>query len=112
MKEKKTLVKAFAPKYRKATKKQKQHLLEEFVQLTGYHRKYAAYLLSHHDQRLRLNSQTTLVLDACQPTKRQRPSVYDQGVQTALKTLWHLMDHPCGKRRVAMIPFWLPQLER
>lgn len=111
MKDKKTLVKAFAPRYRKATKKQKQTMLNEFVQITGYHRTYAAYLLNQHGKRLRLNSQTTLVLDACPKIKRQRPAVYDPPVQTALKTLWKWMDHPCGKRMVAMIPLWLPRLE-
>ncbi len=35
------LVTAIAPRYKEATKKEKQKILDEFTAATGYHRKYA-----------------------------------------------------------------------
>ena len=45
MKEKKSLTRKIAPRYRKANKKEKGRILNEFVQTTGYTRKYASWIL-------------------------------------------------------------------
>lgn len=41
MREKKSVTKEFIMRYQKATKKEKHAILNEFVFLTQYHRKYA-----------------------------------------------------------------------
>ncbi|HEY4389105.1 MAG TPA: hypothetical protein VGN34_32055 [Ktedonobacteraceae bacterium] len=38
------------PQYRTASSAQKRELLDTFTQITGYHRKYAMWLLNHMDQ--------------------------------------------------------------
>ncbi|MCR9144593.1 MAG: ISNCY family transposase, partial [bacterium] len=45
MNERRTLAKVFAEKYRRARKKDKGILLDEFVELTGYNRSYATRAL-------------------------------------------------------------------
>ena len=45
MRERHTIVRELAPRFRKATKKQRGQILNEFVKLTGYTRCYAAYVL-------------------------------------------------------------------
>jgi hypothetical protein len=44
---KKALTGELAPQYRKAGKKEKSKMLDEFVRHTGYNRKYALHLLTH-----------------------------------------------------------------
>ena len=46
MKEKQAVTREYRPRYKKATKKEKKALLDEFTRLTGYHRKSAVRLLS------------------------------------------------------------------
>ena len=45
MKEKKSVTREYQSRYLKMSKKQKHALLDEFLQLTGYHRKYAIRIL-------------------------------------------------------------------
>jgi hypothetical protein len=45
MKEKQVLTREYAPRYRKANRKTKSGILDEYVRLTGYHRKYGMALL-------------------------------------------------------------------
>lgn len=54
MNERRSVVKAMAPRYRKAGKKDKGRLLDELVALTGYHRCYAIGLLRGHGRRHQL----------------------------------------------------------
>jgi hypothetical protein len=43
---KKALTGELAPQYRKAGKKEKSKMLDEFIRHTGYNRKYALHLLT------------------------------------------------------------------
>ena len=45
MRERHAIVRELAPRFRKATKKQRGQILNEFVELTGYTRCYAAFVL-------------------------------------------------------------------
>jgi hypothetical protein len=45
MKEKKAVTREYKPRYQKVSKKEKKALLDEFIKLTGYHRKSAIRLL-------------------------------------------------------------------
>jgi len=48
MKERRTVTKAVSPQYRRASKKSKSDILNQFVESTGYNRVYAAYMLRGH----------------------------------------------------------------
>ena len=47
------IVRSLAKQYRRAAKKDKGRLLDEFIRLTGYNRVYAAVLLSHPPKKRR-----------------------------------------------------------
>ncbi|MBI4444998.1 MAG: hypothetical protein HY645_03735 [Acidobacteria bacterium] len=51
MRERRVLAKAFAAEYRRARKKGKGAILDQFVEATGYRRHYAARLLRHQGRR-------------------------------------------------------------
>ena len=101
-------------RYRQAGKKEKGRILGDLIELTGYGRCYGAYLLRRYGQRVRLGR---VVLAAQIPGKarraqRQRGRIYDAAVVEVFMQIWRIMDHPCGKRLVAMLPAVLPILER
>ena len=53
---KQDLAKALHPKYLKASRTQKTKLLDEFVEVTGYHRNHAKKLLLNGPAQSRLSS--------------------------------------------------------
>ena len=66
-----------APRYAEASSTQKGIILGEFIQVTGYSRKYAIRVLSQsHKQPLSLKT----------AIKRSRPRKYGKDVQQALST--------------------------
>ena len=73
-------------RYRKAGKKERTAILDEFVKTTGYHRKYATGLLNGRRQR----SQG--------PIKRPRRAIYGPEEARALLILSQLFDHINSKR--------------
>ena len=97
-KEKQSAVKVTAPRYKKAGKKQKGIILEEFVALTGYNRAYAAWLLTMHGKKQYIGKKTMLLGDIGKTKCRQRRSIYNQVVVAALTAIWYIMDCICGKR--------------
>lgn len=99
MKERKAVTAVLVQRYRRATKKQKGRLLDEFVALTGYHRWYAVGLLrGSGGGRRRVGG------DATQRRPRQRPRRYDAAVLAALRRVWMIIDCICGKRLAAALP--------
>jgi hypothetical protein len=102
MREKRAVVGVTAEKYRKARKKEKAAILEHLVELTGYSRRYAAWLLRHHGRRTAAGN-TVVVGDVTKKTERKRPRTYEGEVIEVLKKIWMIMDCICGKRlRVAL----------
>jgi hypothetical protein len=87
------LTKAAGDRYRKATKREKIKILDEFVANTGYHRKYALALL-----RKPLMPRTS--------TGRRRTRIYTPDVVEALTFIWKVSNY-CGSHRLQ--PF-LPEL--
>ncbi len=51
MREKRAVIAVTAEKYRKARKKEKGAILEQLIELTGYAKRYVAWLLRHHGKR-------------------------------------------------------------
>jgi hypothetical protein len=96
MRTRKTVAKEAAKRYRRARKKDKGQLLDEFVALTGYNRCYAARVLRGAEKR------------RCRPRKRRhrggkqgRKKKYGPEVLAPLRKIWGILDFACGKRLVA-----------
>ena len=96
----KDLVQAVSERYRTTVLvNEKSRILDEFVALTGYHRKHAIR-----------------VLNGCTGTtalpRRGRLRLYDEAVRQALIVFWEASDRICGKRLKPLLPVLLPSLER
>jgi hypothetical protein len=86
-------------RYRKACKKDKKPILDEFCTNCAYHRKYAIRLLG---QRPRLRVK-----------KPGAKPVYDSAaLLTPLKRIWFATDQMCSKKLKAAISLWLPHYEQ
>ncbi len=99
LKARRELVRAVAERYRHASKRDKRRILDQFVAITGYHRKHSIRLL---------NSTAELVA----PRRTTRFRVYDEAVREALIVLWEASHRICGKRLKALLPTLVPALER
>ena len=78
------LIAAIGQRYRSSSADERRRILDEFVRLTGYHRKHAIRVLGPRDDRGR--------------SRAARPRLYDQAVQEVVKLLWEAADRVCGKR--------------
>jgi hypothetical protein len=102
--EKKKVARQLASRYKNASKKEKSIILADFVQITGYHRTYAASVLRSGSFPLPRHSPK-------KPFLRTRSCKYDESVLTPLLFLWKLMDYLCGKRLAPMLPILIDHLE-
>ena len=93
------LVAAVSDRYRSAQASEKRRILDEFVAVTGYHRKHAIRVLT---------------TDSAMPAKRRtrKPRLYDEAVGLALVVLWEAADRICSKRLKPLLPILVPALER
>ncbi len=84
-------------RYASAPRPERGLILDEFVAVSGYHRKHAIRLL-------RQPASTT--------DRRGRSPVYDAAVKAALVLAWEASDRICGKRLRALLPVLVPAMER
>lgn len=118
MADRRVIIKSFAKAYQSGSRGRRSALLDEVVQVTGYHRKYAAWLLRTHGRKTDLGSGVVVVADvaagvspgAAAKPKRRRRSVYGQDVREALVVVWRMLDCICGKRLVWAMRDLLPEL--
>jgi len=96
---KRELLEAIRPRYRRANKAEKTCILDEFVAITGYHRKHAIRLLKHGVKKPKRK-------------KRGRPKVYTGQVISALIKIWKVCDCICSKRLHPFLPEMMAVLER
>jgi hypothetical protein len=61
MKERQSVTAVVAGRYRKAGKKGKGRILDEFSELTGYNRSYASWVLRNWGKKIRINSKLVIV---------------------------------------------------
>ena len=86
-------------RYREASKTDKTRMLDEFVALTGCHRKHA----------VRLPGQSDEAVEREVPRGRR---IYDEAVRQALIVVWEASDRICGKRLKAALPSMVESMER
>ncbi len=101
MSDRKSLTRAFAEKYRYASKIEKAIILNEFIGFTGFNRHYAARILRF-----------TISGKKKAPRTRTHHVWYDQNVKSALVKLWGITDFICGKRLVAILPELIQKCEQ
>ena len=101
VKEKKAVTREYLPHYQKASKKDKKALLDEFTNLTGYHRKSAIRLLNAMPVK-----QVMLYIDGkavkLKPQKKRQSNrkgkrIYSDEVIDYLRMLWTFFLFKCGK---------------
>ena len=92
------LTAAIRRRYQAADRVGKKLILDEFTQVTGYHRKHAIRVLTTHP--------------ASEPKTRAVRRVYQEAVKEALIVLWEAADRICGKRSKALLPLLVEAMER
>lgn len=85
------------PRYAKASRAEKGHILDEGCVLLGMHRKALIRALR---------------ASGCGKGKAGRHRLYGQDVCEPLKKIWLAAQQPCSKRMTQMLPAWLPFFER
>lgn len=110
MKERKTITKALAEQYRRASKGGKGKLLDHLVEATGYNRCYARRLLRNHGRRVQVNPGLVVEGDVRVRPQRARQRKYGGEVLAALKKVWETLDFISSKRLAAALPEVVPRL--
>lgn len=97
--EKRAYLSAIGRRYKRADRKKKSKILDEFCAVCHYHRKYAIRLLHKQPKK--------------RPGKPGRKSKYasDQ-LLDILKRIWLATDQMCSKRLKAALPEWLPYYDQ
>lgn len=96
---KRELLEEIRPRYLKAKRSEKKTMLDEFVAVTGYHRKYATRILKHGRPRR-------------SGKKHGLPKVYQGEVVVALEQIWEVCGRICSKRLHPFLPEMVKVLER
>jgi hypothetical protein len=94
----KELLEALVYRYRNSPKKDRTRILDEFVAISGYHRKHAVRLLSGKPHDIRKQGSG----------KR----IYNEAVKEALIVTWETSDRICGKRLKSVLPELIAAMER
>jgi hypothetical protein len=84
------------PRYRQASREDKRRILDEFCQVTRYHRKSALRLLNGPPP------------ERTPPPRRPRPPHYGPKVLRVLRAVWEAAGYPWSLRLKALLPLWLP----
>ncbi len=93
------LVVALADRYRSSDRPERGRILDEFVAITGFHRKHAMRLLR--------------VGKACgRAGPRPQRRLYDDAVREVLIVAWEASDRICGKRLKPLLPILIEAMQR
>ena len=87
-------------RYRSSSKKDKSRILDEFIAITGHHRKHGIRLLGQLDE------------DDDVPRQARGQRIYDEAVREAVIVIWEAADRICGKRLKAAMPHLVESMER
>ena len=94
------LVEALRKRYQEFPQAKRTAILDEFVEVTGYHRKHAIRLLGRQ------------ALLHQQKAPRSKSRIYNEAVRESLIVLWEAADRICGKRLKPLIPLLVETMER
>ena len=97
---KQELLTTIRDRYRGSSKKDKGRILDEFIAVTGHHRKHG----------IRLLGQSGASGDQVSGVKGRR--IYDEAVGEAVILVWEASDRICGKRLKAALPHLVESMER
>ena len=97
---KQELLATIRDRYRASSKKDKSRILDEFIAVTGHHRKHGIRLLGKLDDDG----------DPSHPVKSRR--IHDEAVRAAVIVIWEAADRICGKRLKATLPHLVVAMER
>ena len=87
-------------RYQGAGQPHRKKLIDQAVEMLGYHRKSAIRALASAEPRQAARARTG------------RPARYDPGELTPwLRPIWQGTDFACGRRLQAMLPEWIPAFE-
>jgi transposase InsO family protein len=92
---------AIYERYRKAGRKAKKAILNEFCANTGYHRKYAIRLLNGPRPEKRRTRR-----------ERRRGLSYSQETLALLTAVWEAAGYPWSVRLKALLPLWMPWIRK
>jgi hypothetical protein len=94
----KELTAAITERYRSSDRVEKARILDEFVTITGFHRKHAMRVLRN-----------PVAAPAGRRSRRRR---YDEAERNAIVLLWEAADRVCSKRLKALLPVLIDAMER
>lgn len=103
MEERYKVCKVMAERYKKAGKKERGKILDRFIEVTGYNRCYAGWLLRNWGKKVVIYDKGERIVlvggrKKSQKGIRKRPIYYDSEVLKVLRRIWIILDFPCGKR--------------
>jgi hypothetical protein len=102
LKSKRELLEVVRPRYLKASKFEKQKILDEFTSATGYHRKHAIRVLKNQVQ----------VQNHLKGKTKTYQTLYCGEVVQVLEQIWEIYGQICSKRLQPFLPEAIRVLER
>ena len=97
---KQELLASIRDRYRESSRKDKTRILDEFIAVTGHHRKHG----------IRLLAQSAEGSGGTDAVKGRR--IYDDAVREVVILIWEASDRICGKRLKAAMPHLMESLDR
>ena len=94
------LLASLQDRYQGSSKRDKGRILDEFIAVTGHHRKHGIRLLGRSGD----------AGDHVPGVKGRR--IYDEAVRAAVILVWEASDRSCGKRLKAALPHLIESMER